>query len=51
MCARSKIYANELTFKTETDSQTQRTDLVVTGEGVGERWIGSVSLAAANYYI
>ena len=42
---------NELTFKTETDSQTQRTDLVVKGEGVGERWIGSLRLADANYHI
>ena len=28
-----KYNTNELTFKTETDSQTQRTDLAVKGEG------------------
>ena len=43
---------NELIEETETDSQTQRTDLwLPRGSGVGEGWIGSLGLADANYYI
>ena len=37
-----KYDTNELIYKTETDSQTQRTDLLLPrGRGVGEGWIGS----------
>ena len=47
-----KYDTNELLYKTETDSQTQRTDLrLPRGGGVGEGWIGSLGLAEANYYI
>ena len=47
-----KYGTNELISETETDSQTQRTDLWLprgTGEGVG--WTGSLELADTNYYI
>ena len=44
-----KYNTNELIYETETDSQTQRTDLVAKGErGLGEGWIGSLGLADAN---
>ena len=44
-----KYGTNELIYKTETDSQTQRTDLwLPRGRGVGEGWIGSLGLADAN---
>ena len=40
---------NELIYKTETDSQTQRTDFGCQGGGgVGEGWIESLGLADAN---
>ena len=42
---------NELIYKTETDSQTQRIDLLPRGRGVREGWSGSLGLADANYYI
>ena len=46
-----KYGTNEPIYKTETDSQTQRTDFLprVVGEGVG--WSGSLGLVDANYYI
>ena len=47
-----KYDTNEPIYKTETDSQTQRTDLCLpkrTGEGVGST--GSLGLVDANYYI
>ena len=47
-----KCDTNELTYKTERDSQTQRTDLWLPKgrEGVGEGRTGSWGLADANYY-
>ena len=46
-----KYDTNELIYETETDSQTQKTDLQLPGgeEGAGEGWIGSLGLADANY--
>ena len=39
-------------YETDTDSQTQRTDLrLLRGKRLGEGWIGSLRLADANYYI
>jgi len=48
-----KYSTNEPTYKTETDSQTERIDLWGDeGDRVErERWIGSVGLADANYHI
>ena len=46
-----KYDTNELTYGTETDSQTQRQTCGCQGRGVGEGWIGSLGLASANYYI
>ena len=54
-----KYDTNELIYETETDSQTQRTDLWLprgrgvegAGQGGGEGWIGNLGLADANYYI
>ena len=46
-----KYNTNELIYKSETDSQTQRTDLGLLREGVEEGWIGSLGLADVNYYI
>ena len=47
-----KYGANELISKTETDSQTWRTDLCLPrGRGVREGWTVSLGLADANYYI
>ena len=40
-----------LTYKTEADLQTQRTDLWLPRRGLGEGWIGSLGLADTNYYI
>ena len=40
---------NEFIYETETDSQTQRTDMLPR-QGVGEGWYGSLGLADANYY-
>ena len=43
---------NELTYETETDSQTQRTDLwLPRGRGGREGWIGIWGLSDASYYI
>ena len=44
-----KYNTNELIYETETDSQTQKTDLP--RDRGGERWIGSLGLADTNYYI
>ena len=47
-----KYDTNEHSYKTETDPQAQRTDLWLQGgRRVKERWIGSLGLAGANYYI
>ena len=47
-----KYNTNELIYKTETGSQTQRTDSCCQGgRVVKERWIGSLGLADANYYM
>ena len=45
-----KSDTNEVVCETEADSQTQRTDLWLWRE-VGKRWMGSLQLADANYYI
>ena len=43
---------NEPIYRTETDSQTQRTDLgFPSGRGDGEGWIDSLGLVDANQYI
>ena len=42
-----KYDTNELIHETETDSQTERSDLRLPEEG----WIGSLGLADANSYI
>ena len=47
-----KYDTNELIYETETDSQTQRTDLwLPRGRGVGEGCTGRLGLADANYYM
>ena len=47
-----KYGINEHIYETETDSQTERTDLWLSrGWGVGEGWMGSLGLADATYYI
>ena len=47
-----KYDTNELIYKTETESQTERVDLYLPrGRGMGEGWSGSIGLADANYYI
>ena len=47
-----KYNSNELIYKAETDSQTQRTDLWwPRGEGFGERWMGALGFTDARYYI
>ena len=46
-----KYNTKEIIYETETDSQTQRTDLwLPRGKGVGEEWIWNLGLAEANYY-
>ena len=45
-----KCETNELIYATETVSQIQRRLAIVKGERGGERWIGSLRLADANYY-
>ena len=48
----TKLLTVAIPYKTETDSQTYRTDLWLprgSGEGVG--WTRSLGLADANYYI
>ena len=47
-----KCDMNELIYKTEAGSQTQRTDSCCQGgRVVKKRWIGSLGLADANDYI
>ena len=47
-----KCDTNELTYETDTDSQTQRTDMwLPRGRAVGEGWIGRLGLADVNYYV
>ena len=47
-----KYGTNELIYETETDSQTQKTDLwLPRGRAVLEGWNGSLGLADANCYI
>ena len=46
-----KYDTNELIYETETDSQTQRTDLWLPGGGLEEGCIGDLGLADENYYI
>ena len=46
-----KYDTSELIYKTETDSQTQRTDLWLPGWGVGEGWSVRLGLADANYHM
>ena len=47
-----KYGTNEPIYKTETDSQTWRTDLwLPKGRGRGVGWTGSLGLADANYSI
>ena len=47
-----KYDTNELIYKTETDSQTQKTYLwLPVGQGEGEGWNGSLGLVNANYYV
>ena len=41
---------NELIYKREADSQTQRTDLWLPRPGQGEGWSRSLGLADASYY-
>ena len=45
-----KYNTNECIYETETNSQTQRTDLGLRGV-VAEGQTGSLGLAGANYYI
>ena len=46
-----KYDTNELIYKAETDSQTQKTELwLPMGQGEGEGWNGSLGLVNANYY-
>ena len=47
-----KYDTNEFIYETETDSQTQRTELwLQRRRGMEERQIESLGLADANYYI
>ena len=47
-----KYDTHESIYETETDSQTQRTDLwLPRGRGLREGWRGSLGLADTNYYI
>ena len=47
-----KCGTNELIYyRTETDSQTERTDLWLPRGEEGVGWTGSLGLAYANYYI
>ena len=45
-----KYDTNGLVYETETDSQTQRGDLLLPRWGLKEKWIESSALADANYY-
>ena len=47
-----KYNTNELIYKIETDSQTQRTDLwLLRGKWVGVGWIENLGFSDANCYI
>ena len=47
-----KYGTNELIYETETEPQTQRTDLwLPKGGGLGEGWSGTLGLADETYYI
>ena len=47
-----KYDTNELICETETDSQTERTDLrVPRGRELGEGWNGRLRLADMSYYV
>ena len=47
-----KYGTNEPSYKTETDSKTQRTDMwLPKGRGEGVEWTGSLGLVDANDYI
>ena len=47
-----KYDTNEPIYRTEADSQTQRTDLgLPRGRGLGEGWSGRLGLAGVSYYI
>ena len=46
-----KYDTNELTYKTEIDTQREQTCGCQGGEGVVEGWSGNSGLAEANYYI
>ena len=46
-----KYDTNELIYETETDSQTERTDLWLPGgRELGEGWSGRLRLADTSYY-
>ena len=47
-----KYDTNELIYETETDSQTERTDLwLPRGRELGEGWSGRLRLADISYYV
>ena len=46
-----KTGTNELIYETDTDSQTQRRDLLQQGTGAWEGWTGSLGLVDVNHYI
>ena len=48
---KKKYDTNELTYKTEPDSQTESKLLVTKGERQGERETGSLELTYTRYYI
>ena len=45
-----KYDKSEPTYRTETDSQTKRTDLELPRGGVGEGWRRKLGLADVSYY-
>jgi len=52
ICKNLKYDTNEPIYKTEKDSETQRTDLwLPAGRGEGMGLVGSLGLVDANYYI
>ena len=52
ICGNVKYDTNELTYETETDSQTERTDLwLPRGRELGEGWSGRLRLADISYYV
>ena len=46
-----KYGTNEPTYRTDTDSDMEKRLVVAKGEGEGVKWMGSLGLADANYYI